>query len=129
MPKIFHHVKEEINDAKLFVLGNETEYTGWLRSFNSKDFQVIGFAKPEPYLEKSSILIHPAFYDTFSVAVVEAMASGVIPIVTEKTGAKEAVKNVSRRLVVKQDPKLIADRIVEILSLSHEEKLKLFKFM
>jgi len=125
LPKIFTMVKKEVSNVRLFVLGRESKYTWWLKSFSSGGFQVIGFTKIEPYLQKSSILVHPALYDTFSIAVIEAMASGVIPIVTEKTGAKEAVKNVSERLVVKPDPKLIADRIIEVLSLPHEEKLKL----
>ncbi len=131
LPLIFYYIKREVRDVKLFILSRESEYTKILHAFRKilgyEDFRIIGYAKDiREYLSKSTLLLHPARYDSFGVIVIEAMASGIIPIVTYKTGASEVVRKVSEKLVVKSlEPNIIAERVVEMLNLSYYEKKEL----
>ena len=63
---------------------------------------VIGITSPfAPYnVSRCSVYIHPARLEAFGASVVEAMATGLIPIVTEMTGAKDLVKQVDPSLIV-----------------------------
>ncbi|MCX8169906.1 MAG: glycosyltransferase, partial [Candidatus Methanomethyliaceae archaeon] len=55
----------------------------------------------------------------------EAMAMGLIPIVTEMTGSKDVVKEISPNLIVPVDVNAIASKIIEILSMDYNERVKL----
>jgi UDP-glucose:(heptosyl)LPS alpha-1,3-glucosyltransferase len=44
-------------------------------------------------LAASDVLLHPAYYDPFPRAVIEAMACGAVPIVSRQCGAAEILRN------------------------------------
>lgn len=44
-------------------------------------------------LAASDVLVHPAYYDPFPRAVIEAMACGAVPIVSRQCGAAEILRN------------------------------------
>ena len=88
-------------------------------------FYIIGYEKPEQYFKQSCILLHPAIYDSFPVAVLEAMASGLIPIISDRTGSAEILKEYYGKLVLKLDPELISERIIDILTMPLDEKVEL----
>jgi len=125
LPQIFEAVKKEIRQVRFFVLGRETYYTLWLRRRIGPEVRIVGYTDPEPYLKRSCILLHPAVYDAFSCAVLEAMASGLIPIISDRTGVKEFVGRISGKLVLKLDPELFADRVIEILNMPLSQKKEL----
>ncbi len=123
LPEIFQYVRREIRDVKLYVLGRKTRYTVWLKKYENEDFKIVGYdPNPEKYFMNASVLIHPALYDAFGVVVIEAMASGVIPVITNRTGSKEFVERVSRDLVVEVDPEKIAERVIDVLLMPQDEK-------
>jgi glycosyltransferase involved in cell wall biosynthesis len=64
-------------------------------------------------LARSQALILPSRSDGFSYVVLEALASGTVPIVTPAVGAAEVVRRLDPRLVVEQDQ--FADAAVELL--------------
>lgn len=55
---------------------------------------------PKKYLNNCLFLLHPARFDAGGNVVLEAMAAGVIPIVSYKTGNSEIVKNVDPTLII-----------------------------
>jgi len=74
------------------------------------------------YFNASCIYLHCARGDAFPHSVLEAMAAGLIPIVSEWTGAKEAVCRVDPTLVCTLDADRISARVLEILALSTQDK-------
>lgn len=64
-------------------------------------------------LAKSHALVLPSRSDGFSYVVLEALASGTVPIVTPAVGAAEVVRRLDPRLVVEQGQ--FADAAVELL--------------
>jgi len=121
----FKKVKERFKESKLFILG-DGPLKNWVLKQKVKDAYAPGYtSKPEEYFKKSCIYVHPARYEAYGVAVIEAMCSGLIPIVTTKSGVKEVVENVSKELIV--EPNRLSDKIIEVLSLSIEEKEDLSK--
>lgn len=127
LPSIFKLVKKDVKDAKFFILGRSTRYTSWLRrkDLESEGFHVVGYKDPAAYFRQCCILLHPAVYDSFSCVVIEAMSAGLIPIISNRTGAKEILKEYQGKLVLKLDVESFADRIIEILNMPLEEKLML----
>lgn len=67
----------------------------------------------------ASIYVSPAKFEPSGLAIVEAMAQGLVPIVTEGVGYKEFVRKVDPRLVVKNDmeAELIANTLIKNKSL------------
>ncbi len=78
-----------------------------------------------PFLEESALYLHCARGEAFGVTIVIAMLAGLIPIVSEYTGAREAVEPVSEKLIVPLDAHVIAERTLWFFSLSLEEKREL----
>lgn len=74
------------------------------------------------FLEGASLYLHTARGEAWGLAINEAMAAGVIPIVSEWTGAKEMVMQVSDDLVVPLDKQKIVERITWFFSLDDSMK-------
>jgi glycosyltransferase involved in cell wall biosynthesis len=118
LPRIMAKVRMELNEAELYVIGSGEPK-------NVVGVKVFGFlARQElpKLLSKCSVYVHPARFDCFPVAVVEAMAAGLIPVVTEMTGSKDLVKLVDPDLVVPVDVDAISAKIVEVMSMDIGEK-------
>jgi glycosyltransferase involved in cell wall biosynthesis len=77
------------------------------------------------YLSKSSLYLHCARGEAFGISVIEAMAAGVPPIVSEWTGAKEVVSQVSDMLIVPLDQDIILQRVKWYFNLPLEKKIEL----
>jgi glycosyltransferase involved in cell wall biosynthesis len=77
------------------------------------------------YLNKASLYLHSARGEAWGISVTEAMAAGVVPIVSDWTGAKEAVSKVQPELVVPLDLDLITEKIKWYFGLSLEMKQEL----
>lgn len=106
----FEIIKNQVPDSSLTICGR-----GKLECHVLKhDVNYVGHVKhPETYLKECSFLVHPAKFDPFPCTVVEAMAAGVIPIVSRNTGSKEILPEY---LVVDINPKSVADKIIELFN-------------
>jgi len=67
-------------------------------------------------LSKCSVYIQPSLFDAFSIAVVEAMALGSVPVVTKYVGSSEIITKVDANLVTDLNPKSMAKIIIELLN-------------
>ncbi len=87
-------LRERFPDARLTVLGlpGVKEQPGLDAPGPVSDIK--------PYLSAASVLIHPGRGDAFPVVVVEAMLAGVVPFVSEWTGALRIAQEVDPELVV-----------------------------
>ena len=78
-----------------------------------------------PYLQRSSLYLHCSRGDAYPNAVVEAMAAGIPTIVSEWTGTKHLVSQVSSSLISTLNPNCLAKRIISYFNLSLNEKHRL----
>ena len=91
---LIKEVRKEVPQAKLFLIGGKLEAEGIvsLGRISQKDKLRI--------LANCSLYVHPARLDAFAISVLEAMAAGLIPVVTPTTGSAEVVVQVDPSLVV-----------------------------
>jgi glycosyltransferase involved in cell wall biosynthesis len=120
----FKIVKKRFPDATLTVVG-KFEHDKKLDAMLSSDASIrcLGYVKTlcEGF-EGCSVYVHPGRGDPFPVAVCEAMAAGLIPVVSEETGTKELAAKAGAGLVTPIDPTAVAEAIIRIFSLPVEEK-------
>jgi glycosyltransferase involved in cell wall biosynthesis len=119
LPEIITRVRRKIKDAEIYVIGKGRMVD---ESDGIKVFGYVPHDKRLLLLSECSVYLHPARFESFGLSVVEAMAAGLIPIVTEMTGAKDLVKKVDSSLIVPVDVDAISAKIVEVLSMDIEEK-------
>jgi len=103
-------VRERVPDATLHVVGagHPEEYA------RTPGVEVRGYVEDlTAELAASSLYVHPARVEAFGVSVVEAMRAGVVPLVTETTGAFPVVADVADDLVVEPDPGALADTVAD----------------
>jgi glycosyltransferase involved in cell wall biosynthesis len=121
LPGIINKVCAELNDVEFFIIGS-----GKLNEVKNVDgVKALGYVphrKLPKLLSECSVYVHPARFDCLPLSVIEAMAAGLIPVVTKMTGSKDLVKQVDPSLVVPVDIDAISAKIVEVLSIGIEEK-------
>jgi glycosyltransferase involved in cell wall biosynthesis len=108
--KAWPTVRARVPDATLHIVGNghPTEYE------ETSGVTVRGYVDDlAAEYAQASLYIHPARADAFGVTVVEAMRAGVVPVVTQTTGAYPFVSEVDEHLVVNSDSEAIASGIVQ----------------
>jgi glycosyltransferase involved in cell wall biosynthesis len=124
LPKIIDRIHSKLNGVEFFIIGG-----GKLNDLKDMDgvklFGHVSHRELPKLLSECSVYLHPARFDCFPLAVIEAMAAGLIPVVTEMTGSKDLVKQVDPSLVVPTNIDAISIKIAEVLSMDIEEKKKL----
>ncbi|MBM4349503.1 MAG: glycosyltransferase family 4 protein [Deltaproteobacteria bacterium] len=89
--------KEGAPPFKLLVLGRDRKapYLCLAKKINISEEMVFAGStnEPEKYYGATDLFIHPAFYDAFSLTVLEALASGLPVITTSSTGASEVLNH------------------------------------
>lgn len=94
-------VQKNLNNCKMYILGNKTSIKNiYKNNRNLKNLIFTGYVNPQKYLQKSLFLLHPARFDAGPNAVVEAMAAGLIPIISNRTGHQKLVKKVDESLII-----------------------------
>ncbi|MBI4144317.1 glycosyltransferase family 4 protein [Candidatus Woesearchaeota archaeon] len=95
---LFRTVKKTLNN-KLYLVGELQPELEWIKK--EKDVTVTGRMKsPEQILNKCGIYANMARLEPAGVNIIEAMAAGFTPIVTEMCGFKEEVRKISPELVI-----------------------------
>jgi len=119
LPEIIARVRRKVKEAEVYVIGKG----GMIReSEGVRAFGYIPHGKLLLLLSECSAYLHPARFEAFGLSVVEAMAAGLIPVVTKMTGAKDLVEQVDPSLVVPLDVDAISARIIKVLSMDVGEK-------
>jgi len=77
--------------------------------------------------ESSSLYIHLGRGEAFGITILEAMAAGLPCIVSELTGAKEAVETVAPGFVVPLSEKIVSENIINYFDKTLKEKMDLSK--
>jgi len=98
--------KEDHPPFKLLVLGRDRQ-DPYLRlakkiGVSEKVIFVGSTNEPEKYYGAADIFVHPAFYDAFSLTVLEALATGLPVITTSFTGASGILNHVEDGFVIRK---------------------------
>jgi glycosyltransferase involved in cell wall biosynthesis len=134
----------DIASSNLLFIGNEGEYKGFnslleaVEKLNEDktlyDLYIVGSSADritsdydwlhkegflhdlDPYFRECSIYIHPAEYESFGASIIEAMAAGLIPIITKNCGASDVFKenNLEFLIMENNNPETIKNKITEI---------------
>lgn len=108
MPKVKEDVRDELNSGKV-------ELHGWLES-----------DKVIKAMRESDVFVLTSAYEGFCIALVESMANGCCPVVTDiRSGNKQLIENGSSGFLIDiGDTETFAEKL-KFLSLNREELLKL----
>lgn len=77
------------------------------------------------YYANCALYLHTSRGDAFPTTTLEALLVGVPTLISDQTGTKEIVENISDSLICELDSNKIAERIIEYFKLSIEDKLTL----
>ncbi len=115
-------------ELKLFIIGdwddkhfNETVMM--YAPISKAAITKVGYTNEiDAYLVNASLYLHTARGESWGISVTEAMAAGIMPIVSVDTGSKEVVELVDPSYIVPLSKESIAGKIIEHF---HENKNKL----
>lgn len=111
-------------DFQVKLIGNKTDLE------YHQNIQNLGYVPEEKLiheLKTSKIYVQPSRADSFGIAVLEAIAAGSIPVVTENVGAKEVVGKVDENLIREFDPKDLAEGVKYAENLDDRETRKILE--
>jgi UDP-glucose:(heptosyl)LPS alpha-1,3-glucosyltransferase len=145
VPQAIRAVTELFKEGKpvhLVVLGGRHRFSGWFarhRFRNSLPVTFMGWVDdPTPFYAAADVYLHPTFYDGCSLAVLEAMATGIPVITTRYNGAGEIMEDGQEGFVLPEpsDIRALREKIEILLSpalrtemgLAAREKAMLFRF-
>ena len=106
---VFLKVKEKYKESKLYLLGASSYIPGQgdlreqLENKKIKDIIFTGHVDTRPYLKKCSLYVNLSWIEPASVSVLQAMSTGIVPIVNQNVGNKSYVAMINKELVVNND--------------------------
>jgi len=123
----FKMVRKKIPDTELFIVGEIPDLSKYVNC-TEEGIHCLGYVDDKTFkkiIKDSAVYVHMGRGDAFSLSTVEAMLGGLPVIVSEWTGAKEIVKRVNKKLIVKLDAKDLAESIKWYFSLSNKDRYNL----
>ncbi len=121
------HSLEEINfSMNLFVIHNGKEIAGDFKSKNEK-LKIIKIERMETdelarFFEDKHIILSGSMFDSFNIAVAEAMAAGLVPLVTEETGISEYIVEGENGYIYKYGDKV---KLLSLLNTINSDRKKM----
>lgn len=132
IPEIAAKLREEGIEAQFVLIGNTREnmvslliQKKALKYGVESYIRVISFLPRDQVfklLSKCSIYLQPSLFDAAPISVIEAMALGVVPVITKYVGFRDLVKLISPTLIRDPNPNSIAETLMELLT--NEKLLK-----
>ena len=108
----FVKARKSVPDARFVLIGKgpmADEYAG------TEGVEFPGFVKdPGEWLRKCSLFLHLSRFDPYPVSVLEGMAAGLVPVVSEMTGTRELLEPLDPGLVAKT-PHDAAKKLVALM--------------
>ncbi len=114
----FKQIKKKFPDANLHILGKWKLRKEW----KSEGIYFEGEQNPENYLKRCSLSVHLGRGESFGINILETMLAGIPTIVSEYTGAKQAVMKADKKLVLPLNKEIVSKKIVNYFNSSLKEK-------
>jgi len=114
--KIWPCIRQEIPDAKFYIVGNKPDQRVLALAKKDKDVVVTGFVeKLEPYYLRASVFVSPLFIGGGIIAKnLQAMAIG-LPVVTTSIGNEGIEAVPDRDILIADDPDAFAEKVLFLL--------------
>lgn len=104
------HVRERLPGARLrMVGGGYPDRYGRVEGVSCEGY--VEHERLGEVFRDAALYVHPARYDPFPIAPIEAMLAGVPAVVTTRTGTAPYVSDIEERLVVEPRPEPLADAV------------------
>ena len=124
-------IREEKRGANLKLLvagkGNSSLFQDVARGLGIADRVIFAGVtrEVEKYYFASDIFVMPSVFDTFGMAVLEAMAAGMPVIITQRVGAKDLVADGVQGFVLGENPTPVelSEKILFLLNPEHRMKM------
>lgn len=82
----------------------------------AEDLIIVGYKEnPYPYIKACDVFVHPAYEESFGLAILEALILEKTVVSTKTMGAKEVLNNGEFGVLVPMDSKSIADAVIKIV--------------
>jgi len=119
---VWSQVRNVHPTAELYLVGD-----GYPEALNNEPgITACGYVEDLPKkLAESALHLHAARMDAFPVSVLEALRLGLPSIVTERTGDRSVVQEISEDMVVERSVKPFADAITEYFDMPEHERERL----
>ena len=124
----FAEARRRKPDLTFTIVGewDEPAITKLLAKYDPDTRKAVTFTGPisdlDAVVRTHDLYVHCARGEAFGLTILIAMANGLPSLVSEWTGAREVVQQVSEKLVAPLDPSVVAARICWYLDLPGEEK-------
>jgi len=108
----FKRVRKAVPEARFLLIGK-----GPLREAYAgvEGVEFLGFVEdPGECLKKCALFMHLSRFDPYPVSVLEGMAAGLVPVVSEMTGTRELLEAIDTGLVA-ADPAHAATKLISLL--------------
>ncbi|MBI4225981.1 glycosyltransferase family 4 protein [Candidatus Roizmanbacteria bacterium] len=131
--KIMHRYKKQFDNLKFIIAGFISKVEGIklkkiIETLGLKNSVVVfGYATKKQLAnlyQNAEFFVYPSYYEGFGFPVLEAMASGC-PVITSNTSSLPELMPNKDWLINPYDEKNIADKMIEILSLTRQERERL----
>ncbi len=121
-----NEIAKTISDAHFIIVGKDNSFDRNFRHKLKRLIKVFGLEEnftfldwiedTAPLLSALDVFVSPSHSESFGLAILEAMASGIAIVSTETGGAKELLKNdFSGKLVPIKKPVELAEAVCEVL--------------
>lgn len=126
MVKAVEEVNKQEENVQFFLCGAVIDRS-LEKSLEKYEHSSVYVKNTMRYFKKSMIILNASCYDSFAVSILQGMACGLIPIVTDYTGISIILKKINKNLVVMRRYQDISQAISKILNLSAQKKMNLSK--
>lgn len=130
MLSAFSDIKASLPEATFTIIGDygslkEELLNSYCPDYKSSVFFTGNVNDIDTYLQKAALYLHISRGEAWGISIIEAMAAGVVPIVSESTGAMEAVVEVDKRLITTHEKEDVTQMVLWYFNLSNTEKIEL----
>jgi len=126
VPYIALRLKNEGVRARIVLIGGLQDEPMWrlvaskARRLGVEDYVTLVERVPRAFLfrllRKCAVYLQPALFDAFPLSVVEAMALGLVPVVTKYVGSGDLVELIDKSLVRRPQPDDIAEALMRLMT-------------
>lgn len=117
---IFKEIRKEDKSLELHIFGSH-----WGKKHEKEKIFFHGKKDISEYLQKFSLLVHLGQGEGFGINILESLLAGIPTIISDKTGAKNVVKNIDPTMVVPLNKLKIKKAIENYFSYSLSKKKKI----
>lgn len=125
---IIFEISKKLTNNYFYILG-DTKFSNpniLAKLKSSNNIILTGHVNPVDFVSKCTFYLLPGRYDAGPIALTEALASGLIPVVSNKLGGQDLVRQVRDDLVIDSlNPDDYIKKLHELMNLSHDELIKL----